>query len=134
VLRHDPRMDPQLKAAMATFRRCTEERDTAAAEAVLDDEFALVLVQPMKATVARARWLEVLPDYVMHDYEIEESAIDVDGDVAVALHRDRMSATVLGEDRSGTFIITDVWRHRSDGWRVWRRHSTPMSAGNMPGA
>jgi ketosteroid isomerase-like protein len=119
---------------MATFRRCTEERDATAAESVLDDEFALVLVQPMKATVARARWLEVLPDYVMHDYEIEESAIDVDGDVAVALHRDRMSATVLGEDRSGTFIITDVWRHRSDGWRVWRRHSTPMSAGDMPGA
>jgi hypothetical protein len=45
-----------------------------------------------------------------------------------------MSATVLGEDRSGTFIITDVWRHRSDGWRVWRRHSTPMFAGDMPGA
>jgi hypothetical protein len=86
VLRHDPRMDPQLKAAMATFRRCTEERDTAAAEAVLDDEFALVLVQPMRATVARAGWLEVLPDYVIHEYDVEESAIDVDGDVAVALH------------------------------------------------
>ena len=33
---------------------------------------------------------------------------------------------------SGAFVLTDVWRHRSGGWRVWRRHSTPATAGRLP--
>ena len=126
-------MTDDLRAAMARFDRCIEERDHAAAEAVLDDEYALVLVQPGRAVMSRARWLEVLADYVVHDYAVEESVVDIDGDLATVLHRDRMRATVLGEDRSGTFVITDTWRRRTDGWRVWRRHSTPLSAGAMPG-
>jgi ketosteroid isomerase-like protein len=123
-----------LEAAMDAFRRCVEQRDRALAEAVLADDYALVLVQPIAVTMGRSRWLEVLPDYVVHDYDVEETAIDVDGDLAAVLHRDRMTATVLGEDRSGTFVITDVWRRGPDGWKIWRRHSTPLSAGRMPGA
>ena len=46
----------------------------------------------------------------------------------------RMTATVLGADRSGVFAISDVWRLRPVGWRVWRRHSTPATAGSRPGA
>jgi hypothetical protein len=44
-----------------------------------------------------------------------------------------MTATVLGQDRSGIFIVSDVWLSGADGWRIWRRHSTPFSAGAMPG-
>jgi hypothetical protein len=127
-------MTTDLQAAMAHFERCIIDRDRAAAEAVLDAEYSLKLVQPAAAVMPRQRWLDVLEDYVVHDYVVEESFVDVDGDVATVLHRDRMSATVLGQDRSGIFVITDIWRRRSDGWRVWRRHSTPLSAGDMPGA
>lgn len=45
-----------------------------------------------------------------------------------------LEATVLGKDRSGTLVISDIWLPQADGWRVWRRHSTPLSAGDMPGA
>lgn len=103
------------------------------ADGVLHADYALVLVQPAKAVMPRARWLAVLPNYIVHDCAVEDEVADVDGDVAVFLHRDRMRATVLGEDRSGTFVITDVWRQGSDGWRVWRRHSTPLAAGRLRG-
>ena len=127
-------MADDLQDAIARFERCVIDRDREAAESVLDADYALVLVQPARAVMPRARWLEVLPDYVVHDYAVEESILDVDGDTATVLHRDRMSATVLGEDRSGVFVITDVWRRTPDGWRVWRRHSTPLSAGELPGS
>jgi hypothetical protein len=45
-----------------------------------------------------------------------------------------MHAIVLGEDRSGLFVISDVWRRRGGSWKVWRRHSTPLAAGVTPGA
>lgn len=76
----------------------------------------------------------MLEDYVVHSLTVEHSVVDRDDDLALVLHRDEMSATVLGEDRSGTFVITDIWRLRDAGWKVWRRHSTPLAAGEMPGA
>lgn len=128
------RMADDLRIAMQRFQQCIETRDRALAEGVLDDEYALVLVQPTEARMPRGRWLEVLDDYVVHSLTVEQTVVDRDGDVAVVLHRDEMSATVLGEDRSGTFVITDIWRLRDGSWKVWRRHSTPLAAGDMPGA
>ncbi len=82
----------------------------------------------------RVRWLEVLEDYVVHSYSVEEQRVDRSEDVATVLSRVRMRATVLGEDRSGLFVISDVWRLRADGWQIWRRHSSPLTAGEMPGS
>ena len=126
--------DGDLELAMQEFERAVIERDAAAAFRVLDDDFALVLVQPAPAVMPRSRWLEVLPDYVVDAYDVEEAHVDVDGDTAAVLQRVRMTATVLGQDRSGVFVMSDTWRHGPDGWRVWRRHSTPITAGLMPGA
>ena len=126
-------MSDDLREAMASFQRAVTERDRELAESVLDDEYQLVLVQPSPARMPRARWLEVLPEYVVHDYEVDEELVDQYEDVAAVLSRVRMRATVLGEDRSGDFIISDVWRRRDGRWRVWRRHSTPATAPKMPG-
>lgn len=123
-----------LLAAMDRFQGCIAERDVAAAEKVLHPDYALVLVQPKPAVVPRARWIEVLPDYVVHEYDVQERTGRVHGDVALVLHRDLMRATVLGEDRSGIFVISDLWRRSPGGWQVVERHSTPLAAGAMPGA
>lgn len=126
--------EAELHRQLEAFRRCVIERDADVAEAVLDADFALVLVQPVPAVMPRASWLAVLGDYVVHEWVVEEQRVDIDDDCAAHLQRVRMRATVLGEDRSGPFVISDVWRRRPEGWRVWRRHSTPLSAGAMPGA
>jgi ketosteroid isomerase-like protein len=127
------RVSVDLEAARRRFEDCIATRDRALAETVLDEDFALVLVQPAAVVMSRERWLTVLDDYVVHSLQVAETVVDVAGDLAVVLHRDEMSATVLGEDRSGTFVITDIWRSTADGWRIWRRHSTPLVAGHMPG-
>ncbi|MCA1833348.1 MAG: nuclear transport factor 2 family protein [Actinobacteria bacterium] len=123
-----------LEQRMLAFQRCVEERDAKAAEDLLDDKFALVLAHPARAVMPRQRWLDVLPDYIVHSYEVEELSVDVDGDCATVLQRAGMNATVLGQDRSGVFVISDVWRRRGGRWLLWRRHSTPISAGELPGA
>ena len=114
------------------WQRSIEERDIEAASAYLDDDYALELVTPQAVVVSRAQWLETLPGYVVSSYSVDERIVDVEGDLAVVLHRATMQATVLGADRSGTFVITDIWWRREGVWRVWRRHSTPLQAGAMP--
>lgn len=122
-----------LRSRAADFQRAIEQRDGALAESVLDDDYALVLVHPQRATMPRERWLEVLPDYVVHGYDVREQVAEVDGEVGLVLSLAQMEATVLGEDRSGLFVLTDTWLVRDGEWRLWRRHSSPLSAGRMPG-
>jgi len=131
---HDHMTLDDLTAAMRRFDDAVQQRDHAAAEESLDEDFALVLVHPSPALMPRARWLQVLDDYVVHSYAIEEQHVDQVDDVAAVLSRVQMQATVLGEDRSGLFVLSDVWRRQNGGWRVWRRHSSPLSAGDLPGA
>jgi ketosteroid isomerase-like protein len=123
-----------LAAAMGRFDAAVQQRDRGAAEQVLDEDFALVLVHPAPALMPRVRWLQVLEDYVVHSYSVEQQRIDQSDDVAAVLSKVRMRATVLGEDRSGLFVISDVWRPKADRWCLWRRHSSPLTAGEMPGA
>ena len=122
-----------LASAMEKFDVAVQHRDRSLAEEVLDEDFSLVLVHPAPATMPRSRWLEVLEHYVVHSYEVERQHLDRADDLAVVLSRVRMQATVLGEDRSGLFVISDVWRHQDGRWRIWRRHSSPLTAGKMPG-
>ena len=128
-----PAVDHDLDARLQAFQECIEKRDAVAAQGLLHPEYALLLVQPSPAVMPRERWLEVLPDYVVHEYAVEERLKDVGDDVAAVLQRVWMRATVLGQDRSGTFVISDFWRRSADGWKVWKRHSTPVDAGRMPG-
>jgi ketosteroid isomerase-like protein len=117
------------------WREALEARDVEACRAILAEEFALELVQPHAAAMCREDWLALLPQYVVHEWVCQERMISVDGDVATVLMRVAMKATVAGEDRSGLFILTDVWRRAADGtWCAWRRHSTPLSAGALPDA
>lgn len=126
--------DPALTTQMANFERVVLRSDAELALTVLHSDFALVLVHPVPAVMPRERWLDVLPDYRVAAYEVQERQLDVSEDCATLLQRLKMAATVLGEDRSGTFVISDVWlRGADDGWRIWRRHSTPLAAGPMPG-
>jgi hypothetical protein len=126
-------IDSDLQRQLDEFQRCIEERDAQPAENVLHDDYALVLVHPAAVEMPRARWREVLADYVVHEYELRGRIVDIDGDTASVLQRVSMRATVLGEERSGTFVISDTWRRGPDGWRVWRRHSTPLAGAPMPG-
>ena len=127
-------MEPkdELVARWQRWQRSIEERDVETAASILDDDYALQLVQPGTAAVGRAEWLAMLPSYVVTRYAVHAAIVDIDGDVATILHRADMTAAVAGVDRSGTFVLTDVWRRREGAWRVWRRHSTPLSAGALP--
>ena len=49
--------DAELQARMDDFQRCIEQRDAEAAEVVLDDQYALVLVHPARTVT----WCTITP-------------------------------------------------------------------------
>lgn len=120
----------ELLARAALWDGAILERDEALARQLLDPGFAFEIVQPVRSVMTYDVWLEVLADNVVHEWEVEEQVVDLDGDYAALLQRVRMRATVMGEDRSGIFVLSDLWRRVGGEWVVWRRHSTPLSARN----
>jgi hypothetical protein len=133
VVEADDSAAEDLHRRAALWDRAIAERDEVAAAELLAADFALELVQPVRNVMTRDVWLEVLADYVVHEWDVEEKIVDVDGDYAAMLQRVRMQATVMAEDRSGIFVISDLWRRVDGEWRLWRRHSTPLSAGQLGG-
>ena len=117
---------------MDAFQRAIETRDVEAAGEVLDPDYALCLVHPTAMVIPRDQWLAMLPNYVVHEWTVQEQQIDIDGDCALVFHRGLQRATVVGEPRDGIFVVSDIWRRREDGWRVWRRDSSPLAPLEMP--
>jgi hypothetical protein len=126
-----PRPDSELELRLADFQRAIEARGISAAQSVLDQNYALVLAQPGPVVVTRAQWLAMLPDYVVHEWTVQESFVDEDGDCAAVLQRGFQRAIVNGQSRDAIFVVSDVWRRRAGLWRIWHRHSTPLAAGTM---
>jgi ketosteroid isomerase-like protein len=111
-----------------------EARDPEAAARFLSDDYALVILQPEPAVVRRDEWLRMLPDYAVSGYSVEERIVETSPDLCTVFQRVDQTAVVQGVERSGIFILVDVWVREADAWRVWRRHSTPLSAGVAPRA
>ena len=65
-----------LQAQSAAFELCIRERDEETAKSVLHDDFALILIHPAPAVMGRVRWLEVLREYVVHQYEVQHQHLD----------------------------------------------------------
>jgi ketosteroid isomerase-like protein len=100
--------------------------DRATLERVLAPEFALVVSAHPAARMDRALWLEkALDGYSCESFRYDEMQVRDFGDVIIVSSLATQRATALGQDRSGTFFLTDVWRPGMDGeWQVIARYSS----------
>lgn len=75
----------------------------------------------------RIKYLEyALRDLKLVSYEFDKTTVRLFGRTAIISGRLKQRATVKGEDRSGDYLVTDVWINRSGVWRVVSRHESPI--------
>ena len=108
--------------AEAIFRRNPSVMNQFLAESYF---LGMGLLAPSIVIVPREQWLANLPLYITESSVIEDIRVGVYGDTAVAFMHMTQQAKVgpTGMDRSGRFMITDIWVKQEDGWRVAERHS-----------
>ena len=114
-----------LSQAIDSFERAVLDGDADLAVGWLDADCARLQVDPTVSSLDRDEWAAALRTEVVHGYEVLERFVHEDADAAAVLQQVRLSATVDGQDRNGTQTLTDVWRQRGEGWRLWRRHVVP---------
>lgn len=92
-----------------------------------DTYFLAYAVQglPSIQIVPRQGWLITLAkDYVTESFTIDDIKVNVYGNTAIAMLLFTQKATVRGQDRSGQFVLTDIWHKEKNDWLIVERHSS----------
>ncbi len=113
-----------------SFARAIKSQDTMQTKHFQADTYFLAYtVQGMPIQA----WLNLLKDYVTESYSIDDIKVNVYGKTAIAMLMFTQKATVRGQDRSGQFVLTDIWNKSANGWLIAERHSTrPGPPVSMP--
>ncbi len=121
-------LEEEVAKAEHEWAAAIAHRDQAVCERILGGEYTLTVGDWVGGFIPRNEWLRTLSVYVVESHAFDDLRTHVYGDVAVVKARYRQQATVAGQDRSGTFLLTDVWVKRGGRWQVVARHSSRVTA------
>ena len=109
------------------FMRAVQERDLAFLDGTLGPDFTLTTGRPGNEVRSRAEWLAITAErYVIEEFAFEELDVIELGEVAVARSRYRQRGSMDGDDRTQTFLMTDVWAERDGRPVLVTRHVSPL--------
>jgi ketosteroid isomerase-like protein len=117
--------EDELVALEHEWAQAVVENDTETLERIVGQEYTLAAnnFPGGRTRLDRQEWMATVPAYEVHSYEIADVVVHDYEDAAVVLADLELGATVRGEDRSGSFAVTDVWIKRGGRWQVVARSS-----------
>jgi ketosteroid isomerase-like protein len=93
------------------------------------DEFTLTSAYSSGDLVTKEQFLKNVQSVNQKEITFHDASVKIYGDVAILKARITDNYTMNGQDRSGDYLITDVWVKREGQWQVVTRHSSvPMKA------
>lgn len=101
-------------------------QDRAKLEAILADDYALVVSTVPTIAFPRSNWLDIaVGAYVCTRFEYDGVQLRrvADDMIAMSAIAD-FDATMAGIDRSGRYFVTDLWRREGGSWKVCGRYSS----------
>jgi catechol 2,3-dioxygenase-like lactoylglutathione lyase family enzyme/ketosteroid isomerase-like protein len=111
------------------WMEAVQRRDLTFLERLLGEEFTLTTGRPGAEVRGRREYLDVTRDlYVIDEFAFDELAAHVHGDAAFVRSRYRQRGRMGEEDRTQTFLMTDVFFKRDDRWQAVARHIGPLPA------
>jgi ketosteroid isomerase-like protein len=117
----------ELRALLFGWAEAVRDRDIRYLERLLAPEFTLTTGRRPNPIRGREEYLEITESrYVVEEFEFERVEVLDYGDAAVVRSRYRQRGSMDGEDRSQTFLITDVFARIDNRWLAVSRHVSPM--------
>jgi len=120
-------MSEELQAVEERWVQIVRDRDVAAAESFLADDFVLQSAGGVSPNALKSDWLETLPQIETRSLEPSDVEARVFGDVAVVRLRLAWEAELAGRDLTGDYAIVDVFTRGPDGWHPRWRISTRLT-------
>ena len=106
-----------------------QARDMRFLSDLLGEEFVLTTGRPGAEIRGRQEWLAITRErYIVEAFEFESLDVHVYGDAAMVRSRYTQKGRMDGQDRSQTFLMTDVFVRRSGRWQAVTRHISPLES------
>jgi len=111
------------------WMKAVARKDKDALNRFMADEFTLTSAYSTGDIITRDEFLKNIQAVKQNELSFYNATVGIYGDVAILKARIKDSYTMNGEDRSGDYLITDVWVKREGRWQIVTRHSSlPMKA------
>jgi hypothetical protein len=108
--------------------RAVKKRDVARLDRMLGENFVLTTGRAGAEIRSRQQWLEVTRErYRIESFGFEWVRVEAYGDAAVVRSRYRQEAAIGDKDRTGAYLMTDVWVRRESTWSLVTQHITPVT-------
>lgn len=122
-------MEKSLLAVEQKWMEAVKLRDASTLSQIISDDFTLISPRLVIANGGREKYFaHALRDLNLSSYDFSEPTVRLYGRTAVVSGHLKQSATVAGEDWSGTYLVTDVWVSRDGVWQVVSRHASLQAA------
>ena len=119
----------QAIALERAFQAAVRDRDLGLLEELLAPEFTLTTGRSGAPVRTRAEYVEITArGYRIDEFAFEELDVVELGSTAVVRARYRQRGSMDGADRTGVFVLTDVWTERGGRAQLVTRHSTALDA------
>jgi ketosteroid isomerase-like protein len=108
--------------------QAVQSRDMEFLEAHLGEEFTLTTGRPGAEVRSRSEWLAVTRDeYIVDSFEFDDLTVQDYGDVALVRSRYSQMGSMGEQNRTGSYLMSDVWVRRDGRWQLVARHITPLA-------
>lgn len=121
-------VEDELIALEHELNDCIIRGDFVALDHLLADEYILVVPDMPPGRFDRAQYIAVAKTVAATSYRYDDFLIRRYGEVAVVTSRYEQVARYGGVERSGYYVLTDVWVRRDGRWQLTLRHSTHGAA------
>jgi ketosteroid isomerase-like protein len=112
----------ELKRLSVAWMKAWKDNDMAFLENILAPDFRLLTSELW--IMPKEQWLANVPKYACEEFQYKQQEVREYGNTAVVQSLTSQKANFNGQDRSGDFLITDVWVKNADGWKVVHRHTS----------
>jgi ketosteroid isomerase-like protein len=118
-------VEQEIVNAEKDWMRAVASGDEATLRRLVGDEFAFTSAYSTGEVAGKDDFIKnALTGVKGMDFELHDSRIHVYGDAAVVNTGMKIKYTFNGQDRSGDYLVTDVWVRRDGRWQVVTRHSS----------
>ena len=125
LMAQDEKTKKELERLSWDWMNAWKAKDTVLLEKILAPDYRLLaLMNGELVSINREKWLKTVPVYIPKSIRYYDFDIRIYGNTAIVQSKFDQEATLNGQDRSGTFQITDVWVKNESGWQVVHRHTT----------
>lgn len=129
------RHDPEARSFMELFTKlehdciqAVQKKDKTALDAILAPEFMFRTSENPENSLSRVDWIQqVLTSNEIRSINHHAMVIRAFLGVAVVSFVQSQQATIDGKDRSGDYLIVDVWEVNHDKWQMSARYLAPVN-------